>query len=81
MLDEPVQDGERQVVLRRVGDTQLVGALCHTMPEASPDYVAMDALAEIMTVAPAGRLYHALVDADLASAVEGDNWACTIPAS
>ncbi len=72
--DEPVQDGERQVVLRRVGDTQIVGALYHTMPEASPDYVAMDALTEIMTVAPAGRLYHALVDADLASAVEGDNW-------
>jgi zinc protease len=72
--DEPVQDGERQIVLRRVGDVQLVGALYHTMPQASPDYVAMDALTEIMTVAPSGRLYRALVDADLSSGVEGENW-------
>jgi zinc protease len=72
--DEPVQDGERQVVLRRVGDTQIVGALYHTMPQASPDFVAMDALTEIMTAAPSGRLYRALVDTNLASAVEGDNW-------
>ena len=72
--DEPVQDGERQVVLRRVGDTQLVGALYHTMPQASPDYVAMDALTEIMTRAPSGRLYRALVDANLSSTVEGENW-------
>ena len=69
-----MQDGERQVVLRRVGDTQIVAALYHTMPEASPDFVAMDALTEIMTVAPSGRLYRALVDTNLASTVEGDNW-------
>jgi zinc protease len=72
--DEPVQDGERQVVLRRVGDTPLVGALYHTMPQASPDFVAMDALTEIMTLAPSGRLYRALVDTNLSSGVEGDNW-------
>ena len=72
--DEPVQDGERQVVLRRVGDAQIVGAMYHTMPQSSPDYVAMDALTEIMTIAPAGRLYRALVDTKLSSTVEGDNW-------
>jgi zinc protease len=44
------------------------------MPEASPDYVALDALTEIMTVEPSGRLYRALVDSGLASSVEGDNW-------
>jgi zinc protease len=77
--DEPVQDGERQVVLRRVGDTQLVGALYHTVPQASPDYVALDALTEIMTIAPAGRLYRALVDTKLSSAVEGDNWGMRDP--
>ena|SRR5690349_21798726 len=77
--DEPVQDGERQVVLRRVGDAQLVGALYHTVPQASPDYVALDALTEIMTVAPAGRLYRALVDTKLSSAVEGDNWGMRDP--
>jgi len=77
--DEPVQDGERQVVLRRVGDTQLVGALYHTSPQASPDYVAMDALTEIMTLPPSGRLYRALVDRNLASAVEGENWGMRDP--
>ncbi len=77
--DEPVQDGERQVLLRRVGDTQIVGALYHTMPQASPDYVAMDALTEIMTIAPAGRLYRALVDAKLSSTVEGENWGLRDP--
>jgi zinc protease len=77
--DEPVQDGERQVVLRRVGDTQIVGALYHTMPQASPDYVAMDALTEIMTIAPAGRLYRALVDTKLSSTVEGENWGLRDP--
>jgi zinc protease len=77
--DEPVQDGERQVVLQRVGDTQIVGALYHTMPQASPDYVAMDALTEIMTIAPAGRLYRALVDAKLSSTVEGENWGLRDP--
>jgi len=77
--DEPVQDGERQVVLRRVGDAQIVGAMYHTMPQASADYVAMDALTEIMTVAPAGRLYRALVDTKLSSTVEGDNWGMRDP--
>jgi zinc protease len=77
--DEPVQDGERQVVLRRVGDTQIVGALYHTMPQASPDYVAMDALTEIMTIAPSGRLYRALVDTKLSSTVEGENWGLRDP--
>ena len=77
--DEPVQDGERQVVLRRVGDTQIVGVLYHTMPQASPDYVAMDAVTEIMTIAPAGRLYRALVDAKLSSTVEGENWGLRDP--
>jgi zinc protease len=77
--DEPVQDGERQVVLRRVGDTQIVGAMYHTMPQASADYVAMDALTEIMTIAPAGRLYRALVDTKLSSTVEGDNWGMRDP--
>ena len=77
--DEPVQDGERQVVLRRVGDTQIVGALYHTMPQASPGYVAMDALTEIMTIAPAGRLYRALVDTKLSSTVEGENWGLRDP--
>ena len=58
---EPVQDGERTVTLRRTGDTKYLGMMFHTVRGAAPDYVATDALGEVMTVAPAGRLYKALV--------------------
>jgi zinc protease len=67
--EEPVQDGERVVTIRRVGDQQLLGIGYHTVPGAHPDYVAVDALAEIMTIAPAGRLYKALVETRKASGV------------
>jgi zinc protease len=68
--EEPVQDGERAVALRRVGDTQLVGILYHTVPGAHPDAIAISALAKIMTVEPGGRLYTALVEAKKATAVQ-----------
>ncbi|HET8585458.1 MAG TPA: pitrilysin family protein [Casimicrobiaceae bacterium] len=69
---EPVQDGERTVIVRRVASTQWVGALFHIPQGANPDAIAMEALAEIMTVQPAGRLYKALVETGKASSVE--NW-------
>jgi zinc protease len=68
--EEPVQDGERSVALRRVGDTQLVGVLYHTVPGAHPDATAVSALARIMTVEPGGRLYTALVEAKKATSVQ-----------
>jgi hypothetical protein len=67
---EPVQDGERVVTIRRVGGTQFVAALYHGVPGAHPDAIALDALGEVMTVEPAGRLYKALVEAKKATAVE-----------
>jgi len=68
--EEPVQDGERTVSLRRVGDTQLVGLLYHTVPGAHADAIAVSALARIMTIEPSGRLYTALVEAKKATAVQ-----------
>jgi len=73
---EPVQDGERAVTLRRVGNTQLLSIAYHTVPGAHPDSAALDALADIMTIAPAGRLYQALVETKMATAV--DNWNATL---
>ncbi len=70
--EEPVQDGERTVIVRRAGGTQFLGALFHTPPGAHPDSTAVEALGEIMTIAPAGRLYQALVEAKKATAVQ--NW-------
>ena len=59
---DPVQDGERDVTVRRVGDSQALVALYHTMPAAHPDYAATEALALIFGDSPNGRLYKALVD-------------------
>ena len=59
---EPTQDGERDVTLRRVGDTQAIMAVYHIPAATSPDMPALDLLAEVLGDAPSGRLYKALVD-------------------
>jgi zinc protease len=59
---EPTQDGERDVTLRRVGDTQGLMAVYHIPAATSPDMPALDLLAEVLGDMPSGRLYKALVD-------------------
>jgi zinc protease len=65
---EPVQDGERFVALRRVGDGQSIMAVYHTPAAAHPDSAALEVLAGIMTGGvrgggvATGRLSKALVD-------------------
>jgi zinc protease len=66
---EPVQDGEHQVIVRRTGDTGLVGAVYHGVAGSDADFVAEEALADILAHRPSGRLYKALVDKGLASSV------------
>lgn len=66
---EPVQDGERVVTLRRVGDIGIVGVLYHGVPGSHADWVATDALTEILTDEPAGRLYKELVEKGMATRV------------
>jgi len=66
---EPVQDGLREVTVRRVASTQYVAVLFHLMQGSQPDDTAGAALAEIMTVEPAGRLYKVLVATKKAAAV------------
>jgi zinc protease len=65
--EEPVQDGERSVTLRRVGDTPLVAAMYRVPAGGHPDYPAVDVLVEALRVAPQGRLHRALVQKGLAS--------------
>jgi zinc protease len=76
---EPVQDGERNVVLRRSGDTQFVGTLYKAVPGGHPDAIAIEALGEIMAIEPAGRLYKALVESKKATGIEGGAWALHDP--
>ncbi len=79
--EEPVQDGERSAILRRVGNARYVGLMYHTVPGAHPDYVATDVLGEVMTLAPAGRLYKSLVDAKKATSVQSWTQAQAAPGS
>ncbi|GAA4417954.1 pitrilysin family protein [Nibrella viscosa] len=64
---EPVQDGERFVSLRRVGDTQGVGVAYHTPAAAHPDYAVLDVVLDVLTNEPSGRLYKALVESKKAA--------------
>ncbi len=70
--DEPVQDGEREVTLRRVGDIQFVMAAYHIPAAGHPDYAALEVLAAVLGDNPSGRLYKALVDSKKAAG-EGAN--------
>jgi zinc protease len=70
--EEPTQDGERSVILRRSGDNQLV-ALMYRVPAGShPDYAAVDVLTNVLGDTPSGRLHRALVQTGLASSVWGN---------
>jgi len=76
---EPVQEGERAITVRRNGNTPVVGALYHTVSGPDADSVALEAFGEIMTVAPSGRLYKALVATHKASGVEAWNFSLFDP--
>lgn len=71
---EPTQDGERQVTVRRVGDTQFVLAGYHVPPGAHPDFAALEVLSQTLSDAPSGRLYKELVEPKKASSVFGFNF-------
>ncbi|MCI0665153.1 MAG: insulinase family protein, partial [Acidobacteria bacterium] len=66
---DPVQDGERLITVRRVGDTQLVAASYHVPSGSHPDAAAVAVLTQILADTPSGRLHKALVEGKLASEV------------
>src|SRR5437588_7371098 len=65
--EEPPQDGERNVVLRRVGKVGSVGAVYHMPSCAHPDWAPLSVLAGIISQQPNGRLYKALVESKKAT--------------
>jgi zinc protease len=67
---EPVQDGERYVELKRVGDIQYMGMMYHTASYSDIDYAANQALLNILTNNPSGILYKAMVEKKLATRVD-----------
>lgn len=70
---EPTQDGEREITLRRVGDSQYLLAAYRVPAAAHPDSAALQVLSTLLTTEPAGRLYQALVKAKLAVSVDAES--------
>ncbi len=66
---EPTQDGEREVVLRRVGDLQWAGIAYHVPAGSHVDLAAIQILNEVLGNAPAGRMYKAVVEPGKAAGV------------
>jgi zinc protease len=65
--EEPAQDGERFVTLRRVGDVSAIGVAYHIPAGAHVDNAALQVLANILSTQPSGRLYKELVETKKAS--------------
>ncbi len=76
---EPAQDGERTVVLRRVGEIQLAGTAYHIPASSHPDFAAAKALVYILGDEPSGRLYKNMVETEIASNVYALAYAFTEP--
>lgn len=70
--EEPAQDGERTVTLRRVGDDKIMMVGIHVPALAHPDGPLANILGDVFSNAPSGRLYQALVETKKAGNVFSD---------
>ena len=70
--EEPPQDGEREVMLRRVGDVGAIGMAYHIPAGSHEDSAALAVLANILDSQPSGRLYKALVESKKATSVSAN---------
>jgi len=76
---EPVQDGERHVELKRVGDVQVISCGYHIPSGSHADYAAVRLIVEALVNEPAGRIYKALIDTKKASSQFGYSYALKDP--
>ncbi|WP_206107859.1 M16 family metallopeptidase [Paludisphaera rhizosphaerae] len=60
--EEPPQDGERTVTLRRIGDVGMLGIAYHVPSGPQDDFPALRVLGDVLTTRPSGRLYKALIE-------------------
>jgi zinc protease len=65
--EEPPQDGERTVTLRRVGAVGSAGVAYHVPSASQADWAPLSLLGGIISQSPNGRLYKALVESKLAT--------------
>lgn len=59
---EPAQEGARELMLTRPGDSSIVSTMYHVAPGTHPDITALDMLSVILADTPGGRLERNLVD-------------------
>jgi len=76
---DPVQDGEREVTVRRVGGNPLVYAAWHVVPAAHPDFAPLQLLSQVLSDSPGGRLHRALVQRQLAASAGAFAWGLAEP--
>ncbi len=69
---EPPQDGDRITTVRRVADTQYIGAVYHIPSGSDPLFPAVEILSVLLTDVPSGRLYKAMVETKQATFVAAD---------
>ena len=65
--EEPVQDGERQVTIRRAGDVKVVASMYHIPAGFDEMYPAVALLTNILADPTSGRLHKTLVKNNLAA--------------
>ena len=70
---EPIQDGERHVELRRVGDTPSLIVAFHTPDGNHEDFVPLQVATAALSDSPSGRLYQALVETGIATGIGGSD--------
>jgi zinc protease len=68
---EATQDGERQIVLRRVGDVQVAAIAYHVPAGSHEDFAPLLLLAQVLGDTPSGRLHKNLVETQKAANVFG----------
>jgi zinc protease len=71
---DPDQDGERRITVKRVGDSKIVGAAYKISALSHPDAAPLAVLSNILVDNPSGRLYKSLVDSQLASFLFGTTY-------
>ena len=76
---EPTQDGERNALLKRVGDVQVVSCGYHVPAGTHPDFAAIQVLTDALTSNPSGKLYKNLVSANKATSIWGWAMQCHDP--
>ncbi len=70
--EEPTQDGEREVAVRRVGGNPLLSMAWRIAAATDPDFAALAVLQGVVGDEPQGRMHQALVNGKKTSSVRCD---------